>query len=56
MPAPPSGKFFDLPELSLPPWQARSQPEILRGGGQEQIMEGQNFFVYSDENEEIKCL
>jgi len=24
--------------------------------GQGQIMEGQNFFVYSDENEGIKCL
>jgi len=25
-------------------------------GGQWQIMEGQNIFVYSDENEGIKCL
>jgi len=25
-------------------------------GGQGQIMKGQNFFVYSDENEGIKCL
>jgi len=25
-------------------------------GAQGQVTEGQNFFVYSDENEEIKCL
>jgi len=34
--------------------QARSQPELF--GGQGQIMERQNFFVYSDENDGIKCL
>jgi len=35
--------------------QPRSQPEIFLGGHR-QIMEGQNFFVYSDKNEGIKCL
>jgi len=34
--------------------QARIQPEFFLGEGK--IMEGQNFFVYSDENEGIKCL
>jgi len=35
--------------------QACIQPEIF-WDGHSQILEGQNFFVYSDENEGIKCL
>jgi len=50
-------KTYWKSKASLAVTQARSQPDFFLGGREQgHIMQGQNFFVYSDENEGIKCL